>query len=936
MDSSINTSVITKLPPSRNLKNYLYSKQFKACTESDKIVTHTRIGDKNRENKIYANSYYIKPEDKNEFYNLYYEHIWVKKQKEYLTEMQCKHGESGPILVDFDFKYDLVVNKRQHTDDDVINMVNTYLNELINIYEITEDNAFPIYIFEKDDINPVPHDGKIKDGIHMIIGISMPHEHQILLREKIMQPLSDVWENIPFVNNIENILDESITNGTTPWPLYGSCKPGHSAYKLTKWITVTPDRNGDFTLNENNVLDFDIKNNLHELSAQKTDHIKFDITDEFEQELLEKKQNKIKREAENNKSMTNALHMSIYKHNIDYDSFGIYNQDQLDDAIDKFMADANVEHKIKDIHKYIMILPDTYYFDKQFKVQLALKNESVKNKNNNLFLTYLKFCSKTENFSWSNLKKIIDKWNAIEFSSSGLTARSIIYWAKSDADKYRFEEIQKDTLEHHLENVESDWDIANLLYHMFKDQYVCVSLKNGGVWYEYSNHRWTEIDSGHSLRKKISTDLYKILSNKLKEHLDRIDTMSKDDENLEIYKKKISNIIQICKKVKMTVDKNHIMKEAQELFYDGEFIEKEDSYNHLLGFNNGVYDFDEKIFRDGKPEDYIVKNTKINYVPLSEIEPQVIEEINTFMSQLFPDESLKNYMFEHLATTLHGSTKNQTFNIYCGSGSNGKSMLVDLMSLVLGDYAGSLPTGLITQKRSEVGKATPEVIKVKGLRYVVMHEPSKGDTINEGILKQYTGGDTLSGRPMYGKDIIEFTPQFKLVVCLNVLFDVKSNDDGTWRRIRVVDFMSKFVENPDEDNKFQFKMDKNLKLKFDTWKTGLMAMLIDIYNKTDGNVKDCDIVIQKSNEYRNNYDFIGEFIKEKIKVDPNGSVMKRELKSVFEAWFKSEHGDYSLKPTKQELHNLFENKYGKYKPNGGWKGISIIHQSEDDEENEDE
>ena len=39
--------------------------------------------------------------------------------------------------------------------------------------------------------------------------------------------------------------------------------------------------------------------------------------------------------------------------------------------------------------------------------------------------------------------------------------------------------------------------------------------------------------------------------------------------------------------------------------------------------------------------------------------------------------------------------------------------------------------------------------------------------------------------------------------------DIKSNDDGTWRRIRVCPFKSKFIESPDDD-KFQFKIDKNL------------------------------------------------------------------------------------------------------------------------------
>ena len=88
-------------------------------------------------------------------------------------------------------------------------------------------------------------------------------------------------------------------------------------------------------------------------------------------------------------------------------------------------------------------------------------------------------------------------------------------------------------------------------------------------------------------------------------------------------------------------------------------------------------------------------------------------------------------MWEHLASTLLGTTKNQTFNIYTGAGSNGKSMLVDLMSKCLGDLKGTVPITLITQKRTNIGSATPELAKLKGKRLAVMQEPQQKEKINE-------------------------------------------------------------------------------------------------------------------------------------------------------------------------------------------------------------
>jgi len=113
------------------------------------------------------------------------------------------------------------------------------------------------------------------------------------------------------------------------------------------------------------------------------------------------------------------------------------------------------------------------------------------------------------------------------------------------------------------------------------------------------------------------------------------------------------------------------------------------------------------------------------------------------------------------------------------------------MGKVLGDYKGTVPSTLITQKRTSIGGTSSEVHQLIGKRYAVMQELSKGDTINEGIMKEITGGDPIQCRALF-KDSVTFIPQFKLVVCTNTLFDVKSNDDGTWRRIRVCEFKSKF------------------------------------------------------------------------------------------------------------------------------------------------
>ena len=82
--------------------------------------------------------------------------------------------------------------------------------------------------------------------------------------------------------------------------------------------------------------------------------------------------------------------------------------------------------------------------------------------------------------------------------------------------------------------------------------------------------------------------------------------------------------------------------------------------------------------------------------------PKIRKEIEDFMKQLFPIKELNKYMLDHLASTTLGTVQNQTFNIYTGSGRNGKSKLVDLMSKVLGYYKATVPITLVTQKRNNI------------------------------------------------------------------------------------------------------------------------------------------------------------------------------------------------------------------------------------------
>ena len=183
----------------------------------------------------------------------------------------------------------------------------------------------------------------------------------------------------------------------------------------------------------------------------------------------------------------------------------------LDKKIEELFADIRpTDYEIKEIHNYVMILPDTFYgacsYDKWIRVGWALKNTSDK-----LFLTWVKMSSKSNEFSFEQIGDMYDKWQKFEYKNEdALTSRSIMYWAKNNASKEDYEAVRNETIDYFIQEsikTSTEYDFANVLYNIFKDLFVCASIK-GNMWFQYKGNKWEKIDSGSSLRLMISKDMH--------------------------------------------------------------------------------------------------------------------------------------------------------------------------------------------------------------------------------------------------------------------------------------------------------------------------------------------------------------------------------------------------------------------------------------------
>jgi P4 family phage/plasmid primase-like protien len=958
--------------------------------------THTRIP--SQEHGVSGGTFCIPPEKLPEFWSKYSKHVITNRRHEYLTEKQLQNA--GPILVDLDFRYGAHIDSRQHTKDDIENIIGLYMDEISSMLNIEEGKKkeVSVFVFEKPNVN-TDDDTFTKDGIHLIIGIHADRIIQHMLRNAILKKIPDILKHLPLKNTWEDILDDNISRIQNPvgWQLYGSRKPGHEAYELKSQFNFVYLKNehavenddedededqGEDETEENrekntkmpyiweydtkNVSFFDYVKNFNLLSAQYDGHPRFENRESIQREYDSIKSNKVRKSATG--KVGGGLLMRRRTNYSTSSILDITNREQLTDEIDRLFSGLEPrEHYIKETSDYTMCLPEKYYnqYNLWIRVGWAMRNTSDK-----LFLSWILFSSQSEKFSYDKIAEFYDKWQTFSMDNEdGLTRRSIVYWAQNDA-KERYNEVYKKTIHYYVDITLSNdlvningkpettmVDLAVVLYNMFKNQFVCANFGDN-TWYEFENNRWVECDSGITLKQMISHELYNVYigrigssgnsssgpSGKGNKHILAASSNTAGgagggagggaaggDESGKPnqFQHRISDI---CLKLKQTGIKSNIMKEAQELFYDKKFLQNIDTKPHLLCCNNCVIDFKEKRARQGQPDDYITKCTNIDYF---QIDPKkhgkIMAEINDFITKLYPEEEIRNYMWEHLASCLIGINYPQTFNIYTGCGSNGKSKLVELMSLTLGEYKAVVPISLITSKRASIGGTSSEIAQLVGIRYAVMQEPSKGMRLEEGPMKEITGGDPIQGRALF-KNMITFIPQFKLVVCTNTLFDIKANDEGTWRRIRKVDHKAIFCETPrsdDPDKPYQYLIDKRLDEKFKTWAPVFLAMLVEKAFQTGGMVKDTPAVLASSENYRNSQDYINEFVRDKIRKVEGHYVKKTEMYESFKIWY-IEHYDRNV-PRGNEIYEVFDKKYGKCTPKG-WKGISIIYSHDDVEE----
>lgn len=811
--------------------------------------------------------------------------------------------EYSPLMIDIDLDYPLNSKlKESKLDDKKFKEIYVlFVRKVWKHLESPETIKYHGYVLVKPAPYPDKEKNRIRDGVHIIFPhIVTTSDFQDNLRKLTINDLSEVLDGLGHVNGIEEVYDPIITR--SQFVMYGNHKKDQKPYVLKHIYCYNPKTKKveDFLETFNEKYPDPQKRALQLLNTLSIRN-KNDKVTKLKETAPAANETAVEKSTTKPKAASEGAELNV-------DNFELQEAIGLVSILSPKRADV---------------------YDDWIKIGWCLHNI---NDGPELLAAWVQFSKQSKKFKKGECEKIWEKSR-----DEGYNIWSLRKWAEEDSPE-KYEKFFKDNINNVISKSVSGThnDVAHLLYQLYKDTYVCtINDKGAPVWFKFKKNRWALCKKGLDLRKRISNDLVKIYYSKIQKMKEQSSKSDVDPDQKKELEKNYMGLYKICRDLKDSTFKGKVMKECAEYFQNDRFLEKLDSNPELIGFENGIYDSTEMKFREGRPADYISMSTGYDYNPDAK-SPELLK----FIESVMPVEDVRDYLLTLFALCLFGCNYEQIFPILSGVGSNGKSSIIDLMRRVLGDYFAVLPVSALTTNRTASNAATPELARLKGKRCVVMNEPKKGVDMNLGKMKEWTGRDYIQARGLYS-DPIEFMLTCIFFLLCNDLPEVNSIDQGTWRRLRNINFPSRFVENPNPKRPNEFPINTKLSENFDRWAPAMTNLLIAYYGhyKKTGVLKTPSQVVELTEKYKIESDFMQEFANECLcKAKEADFVTFKDINISFLSWFKENYpGKQSL--ASKELKSFLKQSYFRselvnHKRRQGWFGYRLVNV--DDTEMEDD
>lgn len=415
-------------------------------------------------------------------------------------------------------------------------------------------------------------------------------------------------------------------------------------------------------------------------------------------------------------------------------------------------------------------------------------------------------------------------------------------------------------------------------------------------WYYYDGKIW-QIDQEGMIKKLVDKTVAKMKNEAL---------FVPEAVDEDVVKK---NFQQHVKSTRSSKGKTNMLKETEHLtaVQPSQF----DSEVDLFNVRNGYLDLEKSNLLEHDKSKYFTKISSVEFT--DKIGCSLWLE---FLDQIFDgNKELIDYMQKAVGYSLSGSTQEQMMFILYGNGRNGKSVFLDIVTEMFGSYATNIQPQTIMVKQQS-GGANSDIARLAGARLVTTTEPNEGVRLDEGLVKQLTGGDKVTARFLYENEF-DFIPQFKLWMATNHKPIIRGTDDGIWRRLAIIPFTVQIPEN---------KIDYNLTNKLKGELTAILNWAVEGYAKwkVEG-LKEPEIIKAQRQEYRVEMDSIECFLEDCCVRGSSARVPAKQFYSEYKSW-ASENGQYMMSSTK--FGREMGKKFNKLKTGGNihYTGVRLINQ----------
>jgi len=873
------------------------------------------------------------------FLDLLNDYLFVKRGRAMAFVEQPRKGEPKPLLIDLDFKYP---SEQSLVRTFTLEQIRSFCQKMVNGLQIFFGVAGYEYLRFFVTLRPQPYasGAQRKDGIHIMCpDIALSDEKQKVIRNWMLSQdaVASCFAETGFVNDPTDVYDESMTR-KQGWIFYGESKPNIAPYELKAVFKYIPDQDAwedeeetaytSRELMELLSVRYNIIPDENTVNDDAWDHYEaMKVWGEAPQAQTEIVTAPTELSPTAGTGLIDALN-AIYGKDLD---------DEEKKVIRRLVMDCLTVERAEKYETWI-------------RVGWCLHNISPSEEN---FQLWMDFSAKSSKASGNNVAQLKRDWmNGWRKHDDGprLTERSLRKWARDDNIE-AYEKIQEDFIGEYIrQEIEpTHFHIAKLMKKMYGSNYIASLMARNTDWYKYDDDKnmWKKLNQGVELSMKVCTEVAgAIIQSVGKLHIDA----GKNPRMQEHLLEKAKQLTKVHMSLYNNGFTNSVMKMAEMQFYEEDFHNKLNINPTLFACANGVIDLrvpgedgrDHVIFRDGRPEDYmsflagqnLPEMNAINYVPYDPADPLQVE-IADFFTKLFPNSELRRYTLRLLASCLEGANREQCFYVATGVGGNGKSKLVELMRMTFGDYQTSMQSTVLTRKRPEAGAANPEIMAAKCRRFIYLQEPDDKEPINTSRMKQFSGEDMVEARALYG-DQEKFIIMGKLFMMCNKLPPVTTMDRGTWRRIRVIPFVSKFVLPDHDEYKAKkpnvFLIDPMMDKKLRLWREPFLALLVHIYETEYipfGLNPVPDVVTSASNKYKDDFDTCARFISERVrepvtmeeKLECRQDPMKsNKIKTIVSQWKK----EARLELSHQDVLNRMAAEFGEPQKGAEWPTIKVF------------